>query len=100
MDYNVLENFIDRYSEERLYEFIEWLNEGKSYVWIARVLHVSPSRVCRLANRLFDHKWGLTDTTVLLLKHRHEVRDWENQDRKRELAEHSNLIPFDASSHR
>lgn len=89
MDYEVLDNFCQRYGEDRLYEFLEWLNEGKSYESIGRILHVSPSRVCRLANRMFERRWAPTGATVLLLKHRHAVCDYEQQDRREQLDSHS-----------
>lgn len=97
MEYETLENFVSHHGEEKLYDFLTMLNDGRSYASIGLTFHISASRVCRLANKLFEHKWALSEMTILLLKHRHSVEEWEYREHRQQLAQHSNILPFDVT---
>lgn len=96
MDYEVFQNFINEHGEERLHELRQWRDEGKSYAWIGSVLHLSPSRVCKIAKRLLKNRVEFSDMTVLLLQHRYNVIEHEQRER-RERVPPPKIFLFDAS---
>ncbi len=87
MQYETVDNFVRSHGEETLYDFLRWLNQGRSYKSIGKILGLSPSRVCRLAQRIFNHTWVLSEATQFAIEHRHRFQESTTKDNAATLAE-------------